>query len=84
MPLYVSVQITVAHTHETATTGAGTFMALMNAVFSNVPDDQRAANIRDRTAVFYCVPPSHFASFHVPDITNYPGRRLKLTVGADL
>lgn len=81
LPLYASVQITVAHEHAMTPTGDQFFWDTMNAVFSNIPAHRREAHIRDRTAIFFSVPPSQFRSFCVPDVHIYPGRMLKLTLG---
>jgi len=80
VPLYVSVQVTVAHTHAMTPTDDEFFTKMMRGVFSDIPEHQRDTHIRDRTAIFFFVPPSQFASFRVPTVTTYPGRLLKLTL----
>jgi hypothetical protein len=79
-PLYACIQITVAHTHAISAAGEATFVALMDAVFSHIPENNRGAHIRNRTAIFYLVPPLMFKIFPVPKVNTYTGRMLKLTL----
>ena len=60
--------------------GEELFMTLMQAVFKDIPARHRAAHIRDRTAIFYFLPPLVLDAFKIPRVTTYQGRMFKLTL----